>query len=251
MRVACTRRIVLSLLAATLGADGAVAAAQRPLAARAVPLDILCAPQAAFAPPARTLRIAAGTDRTKALFAAGDAVIVNAGTAQGLRAGQHFYIRRVVEDRFALRTSEAPPRSIHTPGWLTIVDTLADVSVATVVEACDGVAEGDYLEPLVLPGPPTARPGGEPDYVRPGRIILGPERRQLGAEGSLMVLDRGTDHGLHVGQRLTIFRHTIDGGPVVDIAEAVVTSTSPESAVIRIGRARDVVQAGDLVAIHR
>jgi hypothetical protein len=64
------------------------------------------------------------------------------------------------------------------------------------------------------------------------------------------VLDRGSDHGLHGGQRLTIFRTTA-AGPIVRIAEATAMIVSPETTIIRIDKTTDAVLVGDLVAIHR
>lgn len=251
MRVEPLVRVVLASALAVAAAGAAIEAQQRPLAARAVPLDLVCGPHASLTEPSQALRVVAGTERKKALFATGDTVIINGGTAQGLQAGQHFFVRRVVADRFAERTTDTSPRSIHTAGWLTIVEARADVSVATVTEACNGILEGDYLEPLVLPEPVDTSEAGEPDYAHPGRVILGDDRRQLGAEGVLMVVDRGSDHGIRPGQRLTIYRHTVEDGPIVKIADAVVAWTRPESSIMRINRSAEAVQVGDLVAIHR
>lgn len=219
---------------------------------RGVALDLICGPQAALVAPAQTIRVAGGIEPRKGLFSVGETILVNAGTSQGLRVGQHFYARRVVPDSFALRTVDVPPLSIHTAGWITIVEARADVSVATVTEACDGIGEGDYLEPLVLPPATGASAAGEPDFARPARVILGGERRSLGSLGSLMVIDRGSDHGLRPGQRLTLFRRSLDGaGPVVTIGEAVVASTQHESSMMRIGDTREEIKVGDLIAIHR
>jgi hypothetical protein len=93
---------------------------------------------------------------------------------------------------------------------------------------------------------------GEPDYSDPGHLVLGNERRQMGAKGDMMVLDRGSDHGLRAGQRLTIFRQTAGGtGPIARIGEATAMLVSPESTIIRIDKVTDAVFVGDLVAIHR
>ncbi len=67
-----------------------------------------------------------------------------------------------------------------------------------------------------------------------------------------MVFDRGSDHGLRGGQRLTIFRTTAAGtGPISRIAEATAMIVSPETTIIRIDKTTDAVHVGDLVAIHR
>ena len=51
------------------------------------------------------------------------------------------------------------------------------------------------------------------------------DRRQMAAQGDLMVFDRGSDHGLRGGQRLTIFRATAGGtGPIARIAEGVASA---------------------------
>jgi quercetin dioxygenase-like cupin family protein len=223
----------------------------RPAATASVPLETLCGPQAVLALPVTPFRIAGGTERVKSMFSAGDTVIVNAGSRHGVEAGQHFFARRVVVDRFAAGSGKTQPHSIHTAGWLTIVKVDEHRSTATIVETCDGIVEGDYLEPLVLPVSASV-PAGAPDFERPGLVILGDERRQLGGEGSVMVIDRGTDHGVVNGQHLTVFRHAIDAaGPVVTIGTAVVVSTRPDTSLMRISKSREAIQVGDLVAIHR
>jgi hypothetical protein len=67
-----------------------------------------------------------------------------------------------------------------------------------------------------------------------------------------MVIDRGTDHGVRTGQRLTLFRPATEAnGPVVTIGDAFVVSTQPETSLIRIQKSREAIHVGDLVAIHR
>ena len=155
-------------------------------------------------------------------------------------------------DELAVAAGGSRPFSIHTAGWVTIRETQADSSVAVVSEACDGISVEDFLEPLVLPVTGAEIKSGEPDFARPAHVMLGDERRQLGSEGSLMVIDRGSDHGLRPGQRLTLFRPLTEApGSVMRIGEAVVASTQHETSVMRIGATSGEIQLGDLVAIHR
>ena len=168
--------------------------------------------------PAAAVRIGAGREHGKALFGPGDPVIVRGGTSQGLRVGQDYFVRRVTADRFTEPGSDRVPTiSIHTAGWIRIVEVEAEAAIATITRACGGIQEGDYLEPFELPAVPAeAADAGEPDFANPGRLLLGDDRRQMGATGDFMVFDRGSDHGLRNGQRLTIFRQTAGGlGPVV------------------------------------
>lgn len=251
MRCFTFRPVILPCLVLWAVAPALFAQAPRPELTRNIPLDVLCAPQAATTLPASNVRVVAGLERKKALFAPGDLIVIDAGTAHGLQPGQHFFARRVISDRFAVKTTEAPTHSIHTAGWITIVEATTNQATAKVTEACDGVIEGDYLEPFAPPRVAEPR-DGTPDFDHPGQIILGDDRRQLGAVGSMMVFNRGSDHGIRAGQRLTLYRRAVGAdGPIVRIGDAVVVSTQSESSIIRIDVSREAIQVGDLVAVHR
>lgn len=240
--------VVLAIVPAVARAQ----TAQRPFV-RDVAGELACGPQAAFVAPVPALRISGSAETGNALFAIGDAVIISGGTSQGVKPGQVYFVRRVVPDRFTAPLGGGlQVTSIHTAGWLRILEAQADVAIGTIAQACDGIEMGDYLEPFVLPVVPPSSAGGEPDYSAPGRLIMADDRRQVGSAGSLMVLDRGTDHGLKPGQRLTIYRETIGGkGPVSRVAEATALVVNAETALVRIDSSRDAVYVGDLVALHR
>jgi len=245
--------VVVMVVAGALvpGAAHAQATADRP-AVRDTAAELGCAAKAAFTTPAPTLKVSGGREKGKGLFGMGDAIVLTGGTAQGLQVGQQYYVRRIVRDRFTAVSSDGQqPVSIHTAGWVRIVDAQTDTAVATVTYACDGILEGDYLEAFDPPAaPPSAPLTTEADYSNPGRVILGDERRQMGAAGSLMVVNRGSDHGLRGGQRLTIFREA-GGGPVLRVGEATVMIVGPETSTFRIDRSTDAVHVGDLIAVHR
>src|SRR5207244_8010816 len=136
--------------------------------------------------------------------------------------------------------------------WITIVDTKNTLAVATVTHACDGILEGDYLDPYVEPALPSPALTGAPDYEHPGRLVLADERRQSGYPGLVMLMDRGSDHGIRAGQTLTIYRETIGGeGPIIDLGRATVVSAAPQRSLVRLDSSREAIYVGDLVAIHR
>jgi hypothetical protein len=233
------------------------AGAQEPairMAARDFQSELACGARAAAEVPTGVARLGAGREHGKALFGPGDPIIVQGGAAQGLKVGQEYFVRRVTDDRFTeLGSDRVPTISIHTAGWIRIVEVGPEAAIATVTRACGAMQQGDFLEPFVLPTVPgAAAQAGEPDYANPGRLLLGDDRRQMGASGDLMVFDRGSDHGLRNGQRLTIFRQTAEGlGPVVRVGEATAMVVSPETTVVRIEKSTDAIYVGDLVAIHR
>jgi hypothetical protein len=215
---------------------------------------VACAPMNAVAAQAPALRVLGGRIAGRMMFGPGEQVVISGGAAQGLQVGQDYFIRRSVKDRFTPADRDFTPNSVHTTGWLRIVDVQGAMSVATITHACDAVFDGDYLEPFVAPAAPvpTSNAMAQPDFTNPGRIVMADERRQMGYPGLLMLVNRGTDQGVQPGQALTIFRPTLNGeGPVQRIATATVVSVYPQLSIVRIDGFRDAVFVGDFAAIHR
>ena len=235
---------------------GSFAHAQEPATAKlaGLPRDVACAPGSPLTRPKVPVKVVAGKDTRKTLFGNGDVVVISGGTAQGLKNGDEFYVRRVVGDQFTEPVrGGVVPISIHTSGMVQIVEAQTDVSVGVVTYGCDGVQEGDYLERFAPEPLPPGAVGNTPDYASPGHIIMGDDRRQISGPGEFVVIDRGSDHGVRPGQQLTIFRHTLAdrSGPVATVGAAMVYVVRPQTSVIRLERSVDAVYVGDLVAIHR
>ncbi len=211
-----------------------------------------CAPIGLPAPPAAGLRILGGTVHGRIMFGPGDATIVNAGTTQGVQRGQQYFVRRMVKDVSKKQPKTGAIYGIHTAGWVTIVDAKDTMAIATVTHACDGILDGDYLEPFAMPLPPSTALTGAPDFEHPGQIVLADEGRQTGYPGLVMLMNRGSDHAVRAGQSLTVYRETLNGqGPILDLGRATVLAVTPQSSMVRIDSSRDVIYLGDLVAIHR
>lgn len=252
-------RLVRSAGAAALAAlalHASAASASGQTVVRRVEVDparrLICTPQAVVVPPAPSLRVLGGHDLKKALFGTGEVVILSGGTAQGVRAGQEYFVRRVVKDEFAIAVNGFVPVNVHTAAWVRVLDVDQNMATARIVDACDGVEEGDYLEPFVRPVVPVAAAAGEPDFGEAATIVLADERRLLGGAGSAMVLDRGTSHGVRPGQRATIFRRAMAGsGPILRVGEATVVIVEEYTAVIRIDSSREAVEVGQRVALHK
>jgi hypothetical protein len=211
---------------------------------------IACAPVGLPAPPVPSMRVLGGYTDGRIMFGPGDALIVGGGA--GVQKGQQYYVRRLVTDASVVPPKVGAIYGIHTAGWVTIVDVKDVMSIATVTHACEGILEGDYLEPFVPPALPPGALTGAPDYEHPGHIVLADELRQTGYPGLVMVMDRGVDDGVRGGHVLTIYRDTLGGqGPRIDVGRATVISTGAKSSLVRIDSSRDAVNIGDLVAIHR
>ena len=257
--MSCDLRSVIRLAVLTMAALSARGAhAQQPQSPRQpvvrdVAAELACAANAVETLPVTPMTVVGGQIAGKVLFGTGETILVRVGSGQEARPGQEYFVRRVVPDRFTKGVSDGVVlRSIHTAGWIRIVEVQGDTAVSTITHACDAVTQGDYLEKFEMPVVPAATASGEPDFANPGRIILGDERRQMGAVGSMLVFDRGSDHGLRPGQRVTIFRPVPSGtGPVVRIGDGTAMVVHPETTTLRIDTSTDTIYVGDLVAIHR
>ncbi len=244
-------RNLVSLAVAVVVLSSVALAQQVPnrLATRDLARELACAPQALVVPPAPTLIVIRGEDEGKTLFGTGETVIVSGGAERGMKPGQEYFIRRRIDDQFAVPVTGFLPVSVRTAGWLRIVDVNEQYAVARISYACDGVVADDYLEPFVRPVVPVNLPPAEPDFGNAGYIIMGNERRQVAAAGDLVVFDRGSEHGIRPGQRLLAFRDTIGGtGPVVRVGEATAVKVRKDMSVIRIESSRDAIYVGDRLA---
>jgi hypothetical protein len=152
------------------------------------------------------------------------------------------------------------PHQVHTAGWIRITDAHSDGAVATVTHACDEVTAGDYLEPLDLPAAPIVSAPGQADLTGAGRLIFGDEWTELGGTGSYMVLDRGSAHGIHPGQHVTIFRpagargrrvDAVAAARAVQVGEATAMLVGRQTTTVRVDKSDDVIYVGDLGAINR
>ena len=65
-------------------------------------------------------------------------------------------------------------------------------------------------------------------------------------------IDRGTDQGISVGTRFTIYRDLrVAGMPLATVGDGIIIATGNSVSVSRITRARDAVISGDYVAMRK
>ena len=213
-------------------------------------LAIACGPRASYDAPAMKFVVGGSLTGAKGVYAPWHRIVINAGSEDGLRTGQEFFVRRIVPPREFLKKGEKALHAVTTAGWVRVDDVQSHRSIATILHECDGISPGDFLEPFEVPSVPTPLPEGRPDYAEAGRVLFGAERQQLGGSGSLLLIDRGSKQGIQPGQRFTIYRPS-DAGPNVIVARAMVISLQPDVSMVRVENMRDAVMAGDLAAPHK
>ena len=217
--------------------------------------ELACAPRRAAGGPLSPLTLVGSQEGyLKNLLGPGDSIVIGAGPDQGLAVGQQYFVRRTFMPRYSDRSDPRASLGLKTAGWIRIVATQRLAAVATVVHACAGFQLGDHLDPfevppLVPPLGPSSDPGTAMDSAT---VLFGTDGASIIATSEFLVIDRGTNQGMRLGQRLTIFREGAGPtGPVTEIAEVAIVLLSPDWATVQVLRMRDIIYAGDLVAVQR
>jgi hypothetical protein len=136
----------------------------------------------------------------------------------------------------------------HAAGLVQIVAAEEHSSVAVVMYVCDELRKGDFLasfkpEPIREPDP-----AGTPAFYDAARILFADEGQTLAVPPRQMVIDRGIDHDVRVGQRFTLFHQQGRAGKRSVGGDAVVVAVRSDSATIRIDHVTDAIMAGDWAA---
>jgi hypothetical protein len=253
------RRVVL-LCALLSGVATWEAEAQQPLGPGAFgalgmyPKRLSCADLPTFSEPRPVhyvLSAHEGDGKLRRAFSTPDTLAIPGGTAAGLQVGQQFFVRRLLTAPNHEKPSADAPGMIHTAGWITVIGSDAHAALARIDHACDGFLKGDYLEPFTAAElPATVAAPGAPKFDDMGRLMFGNDGRRSFANGDLIVINRGSTHGITAGARLGIFRDVKSGGPLVPVGQAIVLTVGAETATVIADRVRDVLAAGDWVGLH-
>lgn len=250
-RVRLPYRAELLVAAVVLTAPTEVAA-QRPVSGPdpGQPTEIACAPRVATSHGNPVLTVVGSQEGTaKSYLGPSDTLVISGGRDKGVDVGQEYFVRRLVSPG---PSTTRIPSVLHTAGWVRIVATEREASLAEVVGICGSFQQGDFLETFQWPAPFEISDPGDPDYDSPGRIMFGLDGRSLLAENDYFVLSLGTEHEVVPGQRLTIFRPTLGGlRAVTALGEAIVVDVGTQSTTARVSELRDIVEIGDLVAPQR
>ena len=215
--------------------------------------DLACAPHLTVVPADGRVRVSGSMDTVvKQMMALPDVLVINAGLQQGLQVGQEFFVRRLPRNMGARGPDRDHPLSVHTAGWIKLVEVGPTSSTASITHACDGIMLDDYLEPFVPPLVAATQINGTPRLEHLGHVMMGDEGRTVISVGEFTTIDRGSDHGIMNGQRFTVYRDNQSApGLLVEVGAIVAVSVHPENSTVRVVEARDSIRQDDFVAIRR
>lgn len=232
--------------------------AQRAPAPEAVKLpaeviSLACAPKLSYEAPPMPIRVTGSQESfVHRSFAPGDLITVNAGTDNGIDVGQEYYTRRAVPiERRAIGRDN--PVTIRTTGWIRIWAVDKEMSLATIMHACDSLQLNDYLVPFVLPDEVAVsanRP--RPQRGNYGRLLTGNDNRTIFGRGDYFLVDRGSDHGVTRGAQFVVYRDNRQPENFLfELGEAIAVDVAPEWSALKITLSRDAFRSGDYVALRK
>ncbi|MGE3842924.1 MAG: hypothetical protein AB7I50_15225 [Vicinamibacterales bacterium] len=246
MRAHLTLFVVLAAVSPAFAQSGAAPA--KPSQADA---DLACSPRVAALDYSGAIRVLGSLDHsTRYLVGTDERIVVDAGTDRNLTVGSQHLIRRWRRPGTGERSA-----SVDTAGWVVIESVQDQTATARVIWACDGVEEGDFLEPYAAATVVSSRGAGMPDFERPGVVRAGRDSRVLSGIGERVLAEFGAAGDVAPGQRVTFFRYPRANrersGPTLLVGEGYVLEMNGASAVVQIDRAVTAVEATDLVAVQR
>jgi Carboxypeptidase regulatory-like domain len=180
-----------------------------------------------------------------ALYLSDAELVIDGGLQDGLLVGRNLVVRRYYHVR---DMSNADLLAEHSAGVVQIVAADEHSSVAVVMYVCDELRKGDFLASFKPESIRNPDPVGTPAFYDAARILFADEGQSLARPPRRMVIDRGSDHDVRVGQRFTLFHQHGRGGRRTVGGEAVVVGVRSDSATIRIDQITDAIMAGDWAA---
>ena len=250
----------VALLCALMVGVGTAASAQN-LPANAFgslgiyPKRLSCSDLPTYSEPKPEHRLASaheGDGKLRRQFAAPDTLMIPGGTSAGLQVGQQFFVRRLLLSPTREKPSAKMPGMVHTAGWITIVGADNFAALARIDHACDGFLKGDFLEPFAAASLPTSvEAPGDTKFDDMGKLLFGNDGRRSFANGDLIVINRGSSHGVTAGARLGVYRDVKSGGPLVPVGQAIVLTVGADTATVIADRVRDSLTAGDWVGVQK
>jgi hypothetical protein len=193
----------------------------------------------------------------------GETVYMNAGSEQGVKVGDRFLILKTVARKVQHPTTKHKFGDVvQQVGVIRVVTPQAKGSVATIERCLDGVEVGDHLVRFTEPAnlPLQLRTDiTDPVKVAPNSavVVYARDDHQHTAMGDMVIVDKGTNDGLKVGDVLLAVRtRTFPVGPDGDrksatettthyIGQALVVRTDAQTATCRLLRTTEEILLGD------
>lgn len=177
--------------------------------------ELYCGGFIQYAPSYRNLEIVGGEqEQEKRVYATGDIVFINSGSAAGVRAGEEFSVIRPRGQFTTKLTNKKGFLGVYTQeiGRLRVTDVKERVSVAQVVASCETILLGDLLRSAPQRVSPLQRQETafdrfrDPSGKQTGRLVLARDGREAVSTNQIVFIDLGTEDNVKQGDYFTVYR---------------------------------------------
>lgn len=188
----------------------------------------------------------------------GDIIYLDGGRQGGLQAGEIYTVVDPRQEVVHPKSRQVFGRYYHYTGRVRVLSVQEDTAIAEIVQACDPVIVGAFLQPFE----PEPVPLGRPTAMRPvnyptpaaqlqnAPIILFSQDELVSLfEDHVVFIDRGAEDDVTPGDIYTIYRLNRPGLPPLPIGEIAVLSVHRRSSAARIIEAKTAVFIGDPIEL--
>ncbi len=170
--------------------------------------------------PQETYIISGEESNTKLIFAYGDNVYINKGSAQGIHVGDRFDIVRPETDpahvqwfKWQDKLLKAMGTFYRDNGQIKVIGVQQNTATAVVTHSCNPMQRGDLVRPFVDRPAPPYKSAQKFDHFAPvsgkpvGMMVLGQEFTNTYGKNSIVYVNLGSNQSVKVGDYLRIFRY--------------------------------------------
>jgi hypothetical protein len=196
----------------------------------------------------------------------GEQIYLNGGMEQGLKVGDRFVVLKTLVHQFMhpIIAKKKLGDVIQQVGVVRVIHTQAKSSTAVIERSLDAVSIGDHLTRFVEPAniPTQLRTDtAEPVKIsaNAAMVIYSRDAKLFSSGGDMMIIDKGSNDGLKVGEVLLVARNRsfaigsdTDKHPATDsttyyLGQALVVRTEAQTSTCRVLRSIEEMRKGDLV----
>lgn len=193
----------------------------------------------------------------QARFATGDIVFINAGEAEGVKAGDEFFV--VWPDRVLKHpaTGATLGRVVRYLGHVRVICTQEHSATAEIMASCDAIPLGAKLKPfeaIPIPMAPRTAPATRceaPSGKARGFIVYSKDSVESLGQDHLVMVDLGEADDVQPGSFLTIYRENpVPGLPRIVVGQGAALTTGPHWATVKLVATDGPVHVGDRVEVQ-
>ncbi len=191
--------------------------------------DLYCAGYIRATPPTGLAKIIGAEEENRVVrLGQGDVVYLDAGSAQNIRPDMLFAITRPM-GKFRSPYQRTGGKDlgvfVREVGVLRVLEVQGQTATARIVVSCSDVQLGDLLVAFATRRAPETNvsqplPRYQPTSGQtPGRIVLQREQHENIGPRDVVYVDLGTENGVKIGDKFTIFRRKPDDGNVFNFSD--------------------------------